>query len=86
LQEFALRSVPVTRRAGKKLGETGAGKLFSLIIECAGSRFSFNSLKALILNDHIPWREREKNKALVNFGIKYNCVSAYVQNGKTVDI
>ena len=86
LREFALRHIPVTRRAGKKLGEAGAGRFFSLVNECAASRFSFNSLKALILNDHIPWKERAKNKALVNFGIKYNCVSGYVQDGKEVDI
>jgi len=86
LKEFFLRQVPVTRRAGKKLGETGAGRLFVLVNECAASGFSFNSLKALILNDHIPWKERKKNKALINFGIKYNCVLSYVQNGNTVDI
>ena len=86
LKEFFLRQVPVTRRAGKKLGETGAGRLFVLISECAASGFSFESLKALILNDHIPWKEREKNKALISFGIKYNCVLSYVQDGTTVDI
>jgi hypothetical protein len=86
LKEFFLRQVPVTRRAGKKLGETGAGRLFVLVSECAASGFSFESLKALILNDHIPWKEREKNKALIGFGIKYNCVLSYVQNGITVDI
>ncbi|MCL2373959.1 MAG: hypothetical protein FWC65_01790, partial [Treponema sp.] len=86
LREFALRHIPVVRRAGKKLGETGIGRLFALAHECAASQFSFSSLKALILNDHIPWKEREKNKALVYFGIKYNCVSSYTQYGKTVDI
>ncbi|MCL2233475.1 MAG: hypothetical protein FWB99_10420, partial [Treponema sp.] len=86
LREFSLRHIPVIRRAGKKLGETGAGRLFALVNECASSRFSFSSLKALILNDYIPWKEREKNKALVSFGIKYNCVSGYIQNGRAVDI
>jgi len=86
LKEFFQRQVPVTRRAGKKLGETGAGRLFSLVNECAASGFSFSGLKALILNDHIPWKEPEKNKELVRFGIKYNCVSGYVQDGKAVDI
>ena len=85
-KELSLRHIPFARRAGKKLGSTGAGRLFSLAGECAASRFSFNSLKALILNDHIPWREREKNKALINFGIKYNCVLSYSQDGKSVDI
>ena len=86
VKEFSLRHIPFTRRAGNNLGETGAGRLFPLLNECAASRFSFGSLKALILSDHIPWKEREKNKALVSFGIKYNCVSGYTQNGKSVDI
>jgi len=86
LREFALRHIPVTRRAGKKLGESGAGRLFSLVNECAASRFSFSSLKALILNDHIPWKEREKNKALISFGIRFNCVSSYVQDNEVKDI
>jgi len=86
LREFSLRHIPVTRRAGKKLGETGAGRLFSLVNECAASGFSFNSLKALLLDDHIPWKERDKNKSLIAFGIKYNCVSGYVENNETKDI
>ena len=85
-KEFTLRHIPFIRRAGKKLGETGAGRLFPLINECASSGFSFNSLKALVLNDRIPWKDREINKKLVRFGIKYNCVSGYMQDGKPVDI
>ena len=86
LKEFRLRHIPFTRRAGRPLGETGAGRLFRLINECAASGFAFTSLKALILNDHIPWKDMEKNQALVRFGIEYNCVSGYLQNGKQVDI
>ncbi|MCL2380470.1 MAG: PD-(D/E)XK nuclease family protein [Treponema sp.] len=86
LAELSLRHIPFVRRAGKKLAETGPGRLFALVNECAASGFSFDSLKALLLNGHIPWKEREKNKALVTFGITYNCVSGYAQNGKTVDI
>jgi len=86
LRELSIRHIPFVRRAGKKLGETGTGRLFSLVNECAASRFSFNSLKALILNDHIPWKEREKNKAIINFGIEYNCVSGYEEDGEVKDI
>jgi hypothetical protein len=86
LKEFTLRHIPVTRRAGRNLGETGAGRLFTLANECKASRFSFNSLKALILNDHIPWRDKKINKELIRFGINYNCVSGYVQNGEIKDI
>jgi hypothetical protein len=85
-REFSLFQVPVIRRSGKTLGESGAGQLFSLISKCAAGDFSFNSLKALILNQHIPWGAPEKNKALINFGIEYNCVSAYRNGGLVEDI
>ena len=86
IREFSIRQIPFVRRAGKKLGQTGAGRLFSLVNECAASRFSFNGLKAMLLYDHLPWKEREKNRALVSFGIEYNCVSGYVEDGEARDI
>jgi len=85
-RELKMRHVPFVRRAGKKLGKTGTGCLFSLLREYASSRFSFNSLKALVLNDHIPWRDRRINKDLVRFGIDYNCVTGYIMNSKVEDI
>ena len=86
IKEFSLRHIPIVRRAGKKLGKTGAGRLFALVRECAVSGFSFSSVKALLLNDRLPWKDREKNKELINFGRTYNCVSGYKQNGKDIDI
>ena len=85
-KEFYLHHIPVTRRAGKPLGRTGTGKLFSLINECTASLFSFNSLKALVLNDNVPWKDPQKNRDLVRFGMEYNCVCSYFQNGKPQDI
>ncbi|MCL2878904.1 MAG: PD-(D/E)XK nuclease family protein [Treponema sp.] len=86
LKEFYLRHIPVTRRAGKPLGETGAGRLWSLVNECAVSKFSFSSIKALVLNEHIPWKDPDSNKDLIRFGIEYNCVAGFLQDGKFRDI
>jgi len=86
LKEFYLRGIPAVKRAGSPLGQTGAGRLFNLINQCTACRFSFESLKALILNEHIPWKEAEKNKDLIRFGIEYNCVASYLQDGKEEDI
>ena len=86
LKEFHLRHIPVTRRAGRPLGETGAGRLFGLINECAAARFSFSSVKALLLDDHVPWKSPDLNRDLIEFGIEYNCVAGYVQDGREEDI
>ena len=86
VKELYLREIPFTRRAGKKLGQTGAGRFFQLVLECGSSRYSFEGLKALVLNDHIPWKDRSSNQALVSFGIRYNCVSGYTEGAREVDI
>jgi hypothetical protein len=86
LRELELYNIPASRRAGKMLGEYGPGRLFSLAGGAAVNSFSFTSLKALVLSDHIPWRDREKNKALVRFGIRNNCVSSYAEGTGRRDI
>jgi hypothetical protein len=86
LRELSLYNVPFHRHSGQPLGEYGAGRLFSLIGGCTANNFSFSSLKALVLNDHLPWRYPELNRALIEFGIRNNCVSGYTEEGRFVDI
>ncbi|MDR0554671.1 MAG: PD-(D/E)XK nuclease family protein [Treponema sp.] len=86
LREFALRGIPVHRRAGKRLSDFGTGKLFSLINSCGTTNFSFPALKSLLLNERIPWRYPGMNKELIEFGVRNNCVSPYRDNGRPVDI
>lgn len=86
LRELSLYHIPFRRRTGKALGEYGAGKLFSLINTCVANNFSFAALKALLLNEHLPWENPERNDELIEFGIKNNCVSGFVDRGRPVDI
>jgi RecB family exonuclease len=86
LREFSLYNIPFRRRFGRPLGSCGAGRLFSLINACAEDHFSFSSLKSLLLDDQLPWRNSLANKSLIEFGIENNCVSSYPENGRFVDI
>jgi hypothetical protein len=86
LREFSLYNIPCRSRSGKSLSEYGTGKLFSLINDCVVNDFSFDSVKALLLNGHLPWRRPDLNRRLVEFGIANNCVSAYRENGVVKDI
>ncbi|MDR2184752.1 MAG: PD-(D/E)XK nuclease family protein [Treponema sp.] len=86
LRELSLYNIPFHRHSGQPLGEYGAGRLFPLIGGCTANNFSFSSLKALILNDRLPWRYPELNRALIEFGIKNNCVSGYAEKGRFVDV
>ncbi|MDR2759542.1 MAG: PD-(D/E)XK nuclease family protein [Spirochaetaceae bacterium] len=86
VRELSLYHIPFRRRAGKPLGDYGTGKLFSLINTCVVNNFSFPALKALLLNEHLPWADPERNEELIEFGIKNNCVSSFFDQGRPVDI
>ncbi|MDR3146492.1 MAG: PD-(D/E)XK nuclease family protein [Treponema sp.] len=86
LRELALYNIPIRRRSGRPLADHGAGRLFPLIGTCGANNFSFTALKSLILNEHIPWRRPDLNRALIEFGIENNCVSGYRENGRDVDV
>jgi hypothetical protein len=85
-RELSLYNVPFRRRSGRPLADYGTGKLFSLAGSCVSNNFSFTSLKSLLLNERLPWSRPALNKALINFGIVNNCVSAYRDKGKQIDI
>jgi hypothetical protein len=85
LRELSLYHIPFRRRAGKPLADYGAGKLFSLINACVSNNFSFAALKSLLLNEHLPWGDPERNDELIEFGIKNNCVSGFIDRGRSVD-
>ncbi|MDR1148763.1 MAG: PD-(D/E)XK nuclease family protein [Spirochaetaceae bacterium] len=85
-REAALYDVPLHPRSGKPLSRYGAGSFFTLVKDCVDNNFSFSSLKALLLNNHLPWRSPEKNESLIRFGIENNCVSSYHENGVLKDV
>ncbi|MDR1257238.1 MAG: hypothetical protein LBJ86_05785, partial [Spirochaetaceae bacterium] len=50
MRDAAIYDVPLHPRSGKPLAQYGAGRFFSLAKECASGNFSFQALKALLLN------------------------------------
>jgi CRISPR/Cas system-associated exonuclease Cas4 (RecB family) len=85
-REFSLYGIPCRLGAGKPLSAYGAGRLFTLIQNCAANDFSFAAVKALLLNIHLPWARPDRNRELVEFGVRHNCVSSFREKGRTVDI
>jgi RecB family exonuclease len=84
-RELALHDIPFSRRAGKSLGEYPIGRLFSLAGECSTSFFSFDAMKLLLLDCGIPWKDAEKNRALVDYGIENHCAAPFRDRFRTVD-
>jgi hypothetical protein len=77
LREFANRNIPFARRAGKPLSSYAAGRLFAAIADCASRDFAFDALAVLLLNSHLPWKNKDDIDQLIDFGIKNNCVASW---------
>ncbi len=79
-REFSLRGIPAEFRSGFKLGNEQSGKLFSLIFDCVQHNFSFEFIKPVILNNHIPWKDKTAVNHLIEYGIKNNCAVSWKEN------
>lgn len=86
MRELHIRGIPAVLRAGHTLGKGNAGRIFSLIKQCAVDNFSFQSLKNLLYVKTIPWNSADLPVKLIQFGIDNHCVSSWKENGAVSDI
>ncbi|WP_191017799.1 exodeoxyribonuclease V subunit gamma [Treponema zioleckii] len=84
-RDFKIYGIPNNLRNGKNLSESGAGALFRQILECVQNKFSFESVKKLLLNSELPWLDGELNSQLIEFGKINNCICSYEYAGKVHD-
>ncbi|WP_407428456.1 PD-(D/E)XK nuclease family protein [Treponema sp.] len=73
-REFSLFEIPHTLRYSRPLSSYGAASLFAQIQECVESRFSYESLKNLLLNEDLPWLNKAVIENLLLFGRMNNCI------------
>lgn len=85
-RELAMYSIPVNCRVAKSLTSRGVGLLFPQIEECVTSHFSFDSVKDLLLNNELPWKKKQLNMDLINFGIRNSCICSFEKNGTIFDV
>src|SRR5574344_236699 len=85
-RELDLYEIPHSLRMGLALTSSGAGNFFVQLQNCAQTDFSFNSVKNLLLNTELPWKEKKLNSDLVAFGKENNCLCSYEYNGEKIDV
>lgn len=75
-REFTQYSVPFVIKAGTSLTEHSAGKIFREISNCHKENFTFDSVRALLLDESVPWKEelKELREGLVREGNRMRCV------------
>lgn len=76
-RECTLRNIPAEFRLGFTLSSRQAGMLFDQLSRCVTEHYSFASMKALLLNTHIPWKQTQAIQAFIRFGIQNNCLVSW---------
>ena len=85
-RELGLYQIPFVTRSGVKLGLSGAGRIFRKIQDCVSKNFSYQSVRALVLDSNFPWKNPEELETLVRLGKESKCLVQYTdQSGKIVD-
>jgi len=79
LREFENRNIPCVMQSGKPLSSYPAGQFFSALAACSAADFSFASVKELLLNQHLPWKDSATIQELIDFGINNNCISSWIE-------
>lgn len=75
-REFSLYGIPYVIKAGEPLTKNCAGRIFREIYECHNSGFSFDSVRALLLDECVPWKSEltETKEALIREGNRMRCL------------
>jgi len=79
LREFENRNIPCVMQSGKPLNAYPAGRFFTALANCAAADYSFASIKELLLNQHLPWKDNDTIQELIDFGINNNCISSWIE-------
>lgn len=85
-RELSLYCIPFNTRAGTPLTKNCAGRIFREIRDCVNQDFSYDSVRALLLDGFIPWKNVEQNTMLVRQGSLSKCLFGFEVNNKKIDV
>ncbi len=85
-RDLEIYQIPYVTKNAEDLNSTGAGNFFSLILNCKQQNFSFESIKNLLLNNNLPWKDENRIFSLIEFGKENNCVCSFEFNNEKIDI
>lgn len=87
-RELTQYCVPFVIRAGFPLTSNCAGVVFPEIFECFSSDFSYDAVRALLLNNYIPWKKEFDilKENLIREGQRMRCICGYNNGAKKIDI
>lgn len=85
-RELRIYSIPFNVRAGIPYTRNCGGDIFQKIRDCASSCYSYASIRALLLDGYIPWKNFDLNERLVRAGNEKRCVCNYEKDSCIDDV
>lgn len=85
-RDFKIYQIPFVSRNATALTSTGAGNFFSQLLKCKQQNFSFESIKNLLLNNNLPWKQEIPIFHLIEFGKENNCVCSFEYKDEKIDV
>lgn len=73
-REFRLYAVPGYVRNGTPFTRNSGGNIFKKIKGCIDNNFSFESMRSLLNDGFLPWKNPDLNLELIQAGIKFRCI------------
>jgi len=73
-RELEKYCIPYVIRTGDNIISNTAASIFNDFTECIDSNFSYDSVRSLLLNDYIPWKEKDLNLSLIKEGQRLHIV------------
>ena len=86
-RELTKYCVPFVIKAGFPLVQNSAGQVFTEIQNCFNSDFSYESMRSLILDEYIPWKNDKKilRENLIIEGNKMRCICGFNEGSEHFD-
>ncbi len=81
-----IRDIPLSFKEGRPVSEFPGARIFRMLSDCIKGGFGSAAMKQLFLHGAVPWKEREKVYALVQFGVEHHCFRNYYKEGKEIDL
>ncbi|QTQ13900.1 PD-(D/E)XK nuclease family protein [Treponema parvum] len=86
-RELELYCIPFVVRSGSPYTRNCAGQIFCEIRACRQNDYSYDSVRALLTDGYVPWKEKQCNENLVREGCNRKCICSYKdESGRTVDV
>ena len=76
-RELANYRIPFVVRSGERFTVGSAGSIFEDIDECRKNNYSYDSVRRLVLDGRVPWKNKALNESLVREGNRLHCICNY---------